>query len=211
MEALPFLKGNLGVFLILLRVPTEHLFVVLHSHTLTISRNDTGRVIKQIICIDKANVYFAGITLGVSVDVDALGCNLRAHLTNMLQIVKDASKLVIAGLGRHEVVEPRYLIEWWNSATIVRGNAVAWMANEKGEMELTQDFAGDHRWVSRLRFRSIWIRSKLPTVDHTIRRRLGRTNSSFLSSQRRGDRRWRTIRRDKIIDHVLDEDALALL
>lgn len=211
MEALPFLKGNLGVPLILLRVPTEHLFVVLNSHALTISGNDTGRVIKQIICIDKADVYFAGITLGASVDVVALGCNLRAHLTNMMQVVKDASKLVISGLGRHEIVEPRYFIEWWNSATIVRGNAVAWMADEKGEMELTQDFAWNYRRVPRLRFRSIWIRSKLPTGGHTFRVRLGRTNSTFLSGQRRGDGRWRTIWRDEIIDHVLDEESLALL
>lgn len=211
MEALPLLKKNLGVLLILLRVPIEHLFAVLDPYTLTISGNDTGRIIKQIICIDKADVYFAGIALGAWVDVDALGCNLRAHLTNMMQIVKDASKLVISGLGRHEVVESRYFIEWWNSAAIVRGNAVAWMADEKREMELTQDFAWDYRRVSRLSFRTIWIRSRFPTIGNTIRVRLGRTNSSFLSGQRRGNRRRRTIRRNKVMDDVLDEDALALL
>ena len=50
----------------------------------------------------------------------------------------------------------------------------------------------------------------LRTAGNTVRVRLERTNSSFLSGQRRGNRRWCTIRRDEIMDDVLDENALAL-
>ena len=46
MKALPFLKGILGMPLVLLGVPIEHLLVILDAHTLTISRNDTGGVVQ---------------------------------------------------------------------------------------------------------------------------------------------------------------------
>ena len=65
-----------------------------------------------------------------------LRSNPSAHLTDNLQIVKDASKLVITGLGRKEIIEASDSIKWRDSATIVRGDAVARMADEEGEMEL---------------------------------------------------------------------------
>lgn len=149
--------------------------------------------------------------MGAFVRADMLGRNLRAHLTDITQVVKDAPKLVVADLGRHEVIESSDFIKWWNGATVVRRYAVARMADEKCKMKLAQYVAWNNRWVSRLGFGSVGIRSNLRSVDHAIGVRLKRTDTSLFSGQRRSDRRRYTIRRNKIVNDILDEETLALL
>lgn len=85
------------------------------------------------------------------------------------------------------------------------------MADEEGKMESAKYITWDYRRVSKLGLCSIRKRSKLGTVGHSIGLRLERANTSFLPGQRRSDRGRCAIRRDKIIDHVFDKDALALL
>lgn len=84
------------------------------------------------------------------------------------------------------------------------------MANQKGEVEPSQNVPRDHSGVVGLSIRGIGIRSVGGAIRSTIDGGLGCPNASFDSAQR-----WRygcrvPIGGNQVIGHILDEKPLAL-
>lgn len=84
------------------------------------------------------------------------------------------------------------------------------MANEKGEVEPSQNVPRDHSGVVGLSIRGIGIRSLSGAIRGTIGGGLGCPNASFDSAQRWRYGRRVPVRRNQVIGHVLDEKPLAL-
>ena len=78
METSPFLKGVLGLLSILFRVPLEHVFVIIEANGFAESCNDVGRMVKQVISVDHADVRLAVIPIGRPMAIGFVAVCLRA-------------------------------------------------------------------------------------------------------------------------------------
>lgn len=178
--------------------------------------------------------------MAVAVAVGLLSGDSGSDDAFVFQVVEDAALLVVAGLFRHEVVEAGNVVERWDGAAPVAGNAVDRMTDQKGKVKLLEDLFGDDGrvvwlgdgWV-RIRCggggiggivdgMSIedrnrlfdWRDNGLERVftwnDLLLRRGLG-TNTALWLLQRRGDGGRASIRRNEVVGDVLDEDLLVFL
>lgn len=93
------------------------------------------------------------------------------------------------------------------------------MADQKGKVELFQDTCGNYSGIPWLGFRGIWIWGRLDTIGNAIGDAVVdvvnmwfryRSDTTFLSGQRRSDGWWCAIRRSEVVGHILNQEALAL-
>ncbi len=192
MEAPPFLKGVFCVLVIFLVLPLQHARRVIQSNRLAIGLDDTGRVIQKIVGIHNADFYLRGrcvMSVGavgairkismvpilvVTVHTSWLGriisSNLRTNDFIILQIIKDAAQLLIAGFGRHEIVEASHFVERRDRAAIVAGNTGPWMTDQEREMKFPKQGLRDNSRISRFYYRRIRMRRAftLPIGFHGI-------------------------------------------
>ena len=167
-ESLPLLKCILGILVVLLGIPLQHCGLEFDANALAELTHDSLRVVEKIVCVDDADldlVRVVGMSVGVSVGMPVgmpvgmtigmsnclLASDLGSDDASVLEIVENTALLVIPSFSRHEVVEASNLVKRRYRATPVAGNAVARVTNQKGEMELSEDFAGDDGRVARLR------------------------------------------------------------
>lgn len=139
-----------------------------------------------------------------------LTCDLWPDLVNRMEIVEHAAQLVISRLGRHEVVEASDLVQRRNRASVKGRNTGARMTNQESEVELPQYVPRDHSGVVGLRIRVVRVRSLGGAIRGAVNGRSRGSHAPLDSAQGWCDG-WRlSIRRNKIIGHVLDEQTLAL-
>ena len=93
------------------------------------------------------------------------------------------------------------------------------MADQESKVESLQDTGRNDSGIPWLRFGGVWIWSRLDTVGNAIGDAVEdvfemylrfRSDTTLLSCQRRSDGWWRTVRRSKVICHILNQEALAL-
>lgn len=201
MKTRPFLKGLSSLLLILFGVPFQHIVVVLYAYALTESFDDEFWAVEEVVGVHNAD-FNSGLAVSVAVRIanfvptlvapSRLGGDDGSHLANGAQIVENATDLVVASFGGHEVIEACKLVERRDRAAIIGWDAVARMADQENKMELVQDLRWHDRGVSGLGVGSIGIwRAFRPVqyliwgaADVTVR---PRTNTSFLPSKRWGD------------------------
>lgn len=166
MKSIPLFEGILGLFMVIGIIPVQHPLVVVNTDTLAVCLDDSAWIVKQIICIDHANVDFAADivanypirAIAVAVySIHAVAVRLvstsdsRANLANRAQVVEDAAQLVIASLARHKIVEPGNLVKRGNGAAIVAGNTGARVANQESKVKFLKNSLGDYGRVTGFR------------------------------------------------------------
>lgn len=161
-ESPPLLESNLSTLVVLFDVPIEHFWAVFNANFLTVGFNYTLRVVQEIISIDDSNADFTVIQLVI---LPSLG---RPNLLLLYQEVEDSAKLIVASLRWHKIVEASNFIKWRNGASPVRWNAVSWMPNQKGEMELLQNSPWHDSRVTWFCSGVVWIRSLVVTITRSI-------------------------------------------
>lgn len=224
MESFPLLKSVLGDSVILFGLPEKQVWGVLDANTLAESLDNVGRVIEQVVSVNDTDVNGAvlcSMTIGSICVHSTLSAYLGPNLTNLAQIVKDSALFVIAGLGGHEVVEAGDLVQRWDGAAEVAGNAVLGMPDQECKVELLQDILGDDGRVAGLCLGVVWVWSAI--LARAIRSiAIGSTSiggrsiavgadTTLECVQRRSDRGRLPGWRHQVVGDVLDEDALVLM
>jgi len=247
-EASPLLELVLGELVVLWCIPLEHGGLEVDADAGAEFAHDALWVVQKVVGVDDADlVAGGGVAVGVAIAVGvAVAVSVRLLSGDggpddafVLQVVEDATLLVIAGLFGHEVVETGDLVERRNGAAPVAGNAVDRVTDQKGKVKLLEDLFGDHGRVARLG--DGWVRvwcglgvdgtvdgvsigdgnrvlggrdDGLELVfargDLLLGRGLG-TDTTLPLLQRRGDGGWVSTRRNEVVGDVLDEDLLVFL
>lgn len=214
MKASPLLESILGSLVIFLGIPVQHFGAVLDADLLAIGRYNALRVVEQIVCINDSDADLAIRQFAM------LARESGADLLLLGEKVEDTAQLVVASFGRHEIVETSDLIQGWNSASPVRWNAVAWVADEKCEVKLLQDFCRNDGRIARLSSCGVWVRSLGVmavglTIGMTIGHAIGLLICPYafldgLSAERWCDCGRLAIGRNQIVGDILDEESLPL-
>lgn len=159
MEAPPLLKRRLRARVLGRRVPFQHAVAVVEPDGATVRGEHGAGVVEQVVGVDDADVDFltpiiiliacsgsrsgGGDAIGVvPVDDDALvvmrnaiaalrraARDLGPDLVDGAQVVEDTAQLVVAGFGRHEVVEAGDGVEGRDRAAVVGRDAGARVAD----------------------------------------------------------------------------------
>lgn len=154
-EPLPLLKSSLGVMVVLLVVPVEHTWRVLDSNTVAESLDDFVRVVKKVVGVNHADIDGAlGVAIGA---IRLLASDLGSNLSGLTEVVKNTALLVVSSFGGHEVVEASHLVERWDGATVVAGNAVLGVTDEESKVELLEDCGGHNRRIAGLCLSGVWV------------------------------------------------------
>lgn len=221
MKALPFLKRIPSSLMRLFSVPDQHFGIILDSDFLAISFDDGFGVIQEIVGVDDGDANFTIFQLAM------LSSNGWTNLLLLAEEVENAAKFVVSGLLGHEVVEPGDLVEGWDGAAVVGGNAVTWVSDQECEVELLQDLCWNDGWISGLGFGvirvwSFMIAVRSPVVGPvrvTVRKAIGMAirlaicSDSFLgslSTQRWSNSGLFSLWRNQVVGDVLDEEAFSL-
>jgi len=77
-------------------------------------------------------------------------------------------------------------------------------------VETVENLLRNDSWVPGLGFGIEWIRSALDTIGMAIGFGIERPNTPFFPFKRWSDRWWSSMRRNKVMDDVLDKQTLAL-
>ena len=229
MEAWPFLKRLLGTCLVFFVVPVKHLGLVFEVHALAEPLEDVFRIIEEVICIDDANLDSFLLGLGGIVAIRcavrllcagiAVGavCMTWPNLARTSQIIEHSANLVIPSFDWIEIIEARKLVEGRDGAAVVGWDARVWVADQESKVEFCEHVSGDDSWVAGLWLSVVWCESVLMdracTVDavDTIGDSVACSDSALDTLQRRCDACRLAAGRHKIVDNVLDEDALTLV
>jgi hypothetical protein len=169
MKAPPLLKGVPSSLVILLGIPDQHLRTVVNSHLLAVCGDDAFWIVQQVIGIDDGNTHIILFT-------DTFAGEDGTNVLVFTQEIEHPAEFVVAGFGGHEVVETGDFVEGWDSAAPVGWNAVTGMADEEGEMELSEDFGRNDCWVSGFWSCVVWIWSffrAMVAIDFSIRGAIG--------------------------------------
>ena len=142
--------------------------------------------------------------------IGALPCNLWPDLADRAKIVKQPAQLVVSRLGGHEVVKPGDLVQWRDTAAIIRRNARPWMSYQECEMEVSQRIPRDYGGVVGLSIRVVRIRSLGGTIRGTVDHGFGGPNTTFDSAYRWCNARRCSLRWEQVVGHILDQETLAL-
>lgn len=217
MKSGPLRKGIMGIALVLVVVPIQHLWVVLESNTMAVCFDDPCRVIKKIVGIHDADLDtfdFADTRTTTSGTIPAVRM-VRADKTDASKIIKHASDLIIASFSRIEVVEAGELIQWRYGAAEIRRNAGMRIANQEREVKIRKTFSRDDCGIIRFRRSIEWVRSFLavPIREGTI----GASSAMSLCADPTllTLKRWCNCSRlpfwrHEVVDDVLDEQTLSL-
>lgn len=206
----------------------EHLLLERNAHTVTISLQDAGRIIEEVIGINDTDlssfIRASSICRDVAIlllavhTVFAFG-DLGSNLADAAKIFKDAADFVIAGFGRIELVESGNFVERRNRATVVGRDAVMWIADQEGKMEFREKVLGNNGGIVGFAFGRIWegcrvfsaifvVAIGLDPVD-AIGGFLG-ANTSLEAHKRRRDLCGLLARWDEVVNDVFDEEPFAL-
>ena len=165
MEALPFLKGFLGKFLVFLVVPDQHLRIPLDSRGLAERLDGLGRLVEKVVCVDDADLDGVTVTVGSiirrtigAVRFSLLASRIWSDLAFGTQVVEEAAQLVVASFIGAEVVEASHFVQGRDGAAVVAGNAVFWVADEEGEVVCLQEICWDDAGVVGLAVGVVGIR-----------------------------------------------------
>ena len=235
-HAYPLPECFLGLMLIGLCAPIEHVGCKVKTRTLAKSLDNSGGIVQQIVCIyntylDTLSDSIRGVgaiwimdPVGVSYTVggvhtiqgvytlggmDAVRgldlvarfhtiqgfgaiegrscigismCHSWPNLADRAEVVKQPAELFVTRLGRHEVVKPSDLVQWGDTASIVRWNARTWMSYQEGKMEVPQRIPRDDGRVVWLSIRIVRIRSPGGTIRGTVVHGLGGSNATLDST-----------------------------
>ena len=117
-------------------IPLKHVWRVVDVGPPTKLLNNLFRVVKHVVSVNDGEM--------IAVD-DAFP----------EQEVKEADKLLVTGLTGHEVVKASNFAQGRDSATPVRGDGSARMADEESEVELAQGVQRQRRRVAGLRVAAV--------------------------------------------------------
>lgn len=81
-------------------------------------------------------------------------------MSSRLEEVEHTAKFIISSFAGVKVVKSGHLVQGWDGAAKIGGDAAAWVADKKCEVELLQDLLGDDGWVFKLSLRVVWVRSR---------------------------------------------------
>ena len=238
MESPPFLKLVLGELVVFGCVPLEHGWLELDTDAGAEFAHDALWIVEEVVGVDDADLV-ACVSIGVPVSVGRLSGDGGPDDAFVLQVVENAALFVVTGLFWHEVVEAGDVVERWDGAAPVAGNAVDGVADQKGKVELLKDLLWDDGRVVGLGdgWVGVWRGVRVDcTVDRVVvadgerilARRdyhlqlrsawsdllLGRglgTNTALPLLQRRSDGGRVSTRRNQIVGDVLYEDLLVFL
>ena len=145
-EARPLFKRLLRVHLMLLVRPLEHLGLKRQAYRVAVGADDPLRVIEQVVGVDDADLGASRCTVCGTVypfcGAVALICMTGSYLPDGAEVLEDAADFVVAGFGGVEVVEACFVVEGWDGAAEVRGNARVRVADQKGEVEAGEKVGG---------------------------------------------------------------------
>lgn len=219
-EAVPLLKGVLGLLVLLLGVPIQHALVELDADRGAVVPEHALGVVEQVVSVHDADLDAVGRGHGAVV---FLAADLGADDAGVLAVVEEAAELVVAGLLGHELVEAGLLHKRGNTAAVVAGDGVARVADQEGEVELLQQIPGHDRGVAGLRQRAVRVRGALGVLHHDagvlVSDTLGlairavstvSADTALGDVQRRRDAGRLLVWRDEVVSDVFDEDTLAL-
>lgn len=216
-EAVPLLKGVLGLLMLLLGVPVQHAHVELDADRGAVVPEHALGVVKQVVGVHDADLDAVGLGHGAVV---FLAADLGADNAGVLAVVEETAELVVAGLLGHELVEAGLLDKRRHTAAVVAGDGVARVADEESEVELLQQLLGHDRRVAGLRRSAVGVRGTLGVlhdnagvlVSDTLGLAIGAVgaDTALGDVQRRRDAGWLLVWRDEVVSDVFDENALAL-
>lgn len=229
MEALPLLKCIFGALVIIFGIPVQHIWGEVDTNFLAVGGDNAFRIVQEIVCIDDSDADFAIFQVSV------VASESWANLLVLDQEVEDSAKLVIAGLGGHEIVEAGDRVQGWNGASEVGWDAVTGVTNEESEVELLQDLCRDDGGISGLSSCVVWVWCHGMSIGVPIGMAVGKaickaicvaicvaishsiglavcsdTLLHSLSSKGWSNGCWLSIGRDQVVGDVLDEKSFPL-
>ena len=209
------------------RLPLQHVGSIVDADFLAKCLHSSIWVVQQIVGVNNGNADFTILQFSM------LSSESGSDLLILFEIVEDAAKLVVSSFRRHEVVETRYFVLWWDCALVVRGNTATWMADQESEVELPQKRFGDDGRIARFSLCVVWIWRLVGAIcmpiGNAICMSIGRmmtilaiclsvgipicTNAllSSLSTKRWSNGRKLAFRRDEIVCNIFDEQPFSLL
>jgi hypothetical protein len=224
MKALPFPKRFRGNGLILIGIPGQHSGVEILTHAFAVPLNYTVRIVKQVICINDTYFSFLGNStelhfVWVRRAVAATVHMAWYHKLNFVQIIEHTPEFIVPGLGLVELVKPSDVAKWWNRAAIVGGNAIMWVPDQKGEMELGKELGWDDSRITGFGMDSIRIWRRMGPRTCVFGNLIGgavaiagfKAEVSVNLLQGWSDTGRHAIWWDKIMDNVLNKKALPLV
>lgn len=222
METVPLLERVLGVLVLLLGVPVQHLLLEGDADGGTVVPEHALRVVKQVIGVQDADFDAVGSGHGTVV---LLAANLGTDHASVLAVIEEAAQLIVSSLFRHELVEACLLDERRYTASVIARNGVTRVANKEGEVELLEQLLGHDRRVAGLRRGIIWERwvggtghrnarvcigGVFHTAIGTVRLAIG-ADTALRDAQRRCNARLLLVWWQEVMCDVFDENTLALL
>lgn len=154
MESFPLLERLGREVVILIRIPLEHFGGPIDAHAVAEGAHDGFRVVEEVISVDEEDLVrgfdvtvcvsvgsaismSVGSAIDMAVDSFFLGAgNVRTNVTCGAAVVEETAELLVAGLIRAELVKPGHVLEWWDTAAVVRRDAVSGVADQEGVVEL---------------------------------------------------------------------------
>lgn len=151
MKTWPLLKRLLRVDLMLFICPLKHLWLEGQAYRGAVCADNALRVVEQIICVDDANLCARRCSIGIAIrpnrgSIGLIG-TMWSYLPEKAQILKHPANFVVASFGGIEVVEACLVVEGWDGASEVGGDAGVRVADKEGEVEAGEEVGGHDGWV----------------------------------------------------------------
>lgn len=147
MEAWPLFESGLRGGLCFLGIPSEHFRSILDSDAVAKALDNTSRVIEKVVSINDADFNTSmGSSVGPVCLIDPVSFSILdagivriawSNEPDVTDIIEETVKFIVSSLRNIEVVPPSKLVEGWNSAAIVRRDAVVGVPDQERKMELS--------------------------------------------------------------------------
>jgi hypothetical protein len=212
-ETLPLFKRFLGNCLVFLSLPGEHLRLPLDACSLAKRLDHVGRVVQQVIGVNDTDLNASAVSIRGVVGFIFLVCKLGADLAFAAQVVEKAAELFIASLVRTEVVETSHLVQRWDSAAVVAGNAVLRMADKEGEVVGCEKISRNDSGIVWLSLRVVRIQRGVRLGASLDGRKLSGvcSNATAVVGQRWRNSRGLRIRWYPILCHIFNKGTFSLI
>ena len=157
-EATPLLKRRTRKVIVLRRIPHQEVRGIREADTTAEGLDHGSRGIEHVVRVNDADLMLRLPRAGLLRLQVRPGRHARSHEPLVPEVVEVPPQLVVPGLQRVIVVEPRHVVERRDRAPVVRRHAVVRVADQERPVEALLQLPLHHRWVARLCRRVVRVR-----------------------------------------------------